>query len=59
VDRLREAQTAYREIEQFFTSALQSNTVRDLNAEIDRRFGDFAHFTPTKKLDLLLWQWRR
>jgi hypothetical protein len=26
--------------------------------KFDRRFPDFTHFTDTKKLDIMLWQWR-
>jgi len=56
--RLLEALAAYKQIEGFYAVALKSDAFGTLKAEFDRRFPAFTHFTNTKKLDVLLWQWR-
>lgn len=56
--RLKEALDAYANIETFFLAALSSDAFRTLETEFDLRLSKFSHLTLTKKLDILLWQWR-
>ena len=56
--RLTDALRAYEEIQAFYEENLPSNIFQKLKSEFDRKFSQFAHFTDTKKLDILLWQWR-
>ena len=56
--RFTDALLAYEKIQAFYEVALPSNCFDALRFEFDRRFPDFTHFTDTKKLDIMLWQWR-
>jgi hypothetical protein len=56
--RFSDALAAYKQIEGFYATALESDGFEKLKAEFDQKLPDYAHFTDTKKLDILLWQWR-
>jgi hypothetical protein len=56
--RFSDALAAYQQIEGFYCTALESGGFAKLKAEFDRRLPGYTHFSDTKKLDILLWQWR-
>jgi hypothetical protein len=56
--RLQDALEAYEKLIVFYREAMPSAIAGSLASEFDRRFPAFAHFTPVKKLDVLLWQMR-
>jgi hypothetical protein len=56
--KFSDALNAYKQIEGFYATALGSGGFEKLKTAFDQRFPAFAHFTDTKKLDTLLWQWR-
>jgi hypothetical protein len=57
--RLADAEQAYDRIECFYACTLPTEEFAALKDEFDRCVPQFAHFTATKKLDILLWQWRK
>jgi hypothetical protein len=56
--RLEESNRAYEAIEAFHRESISSGEFAQLEREFDQHLSQFAHLTRTKKLDILLWQWR-
>lgn len=56
--RLRTASERYRKIIDFFDVAMAKTATTRMVGKFDCEFPEYVHFTPTKKLDLILWQAR-
>lgn len=56
--RMSNAVSVYDKICAFYAFTHSSEVALDLVKEFGRRLPEFAHFTPIKKIDILLWQMR-
>ena len=56
--RIEKALDNYQELKFFHTEAANSEQFPKLLFEFDNIFHSYRHFAPTKKIDLMLWQWR-
>jgi hypothetical protein len=48
----------FRHLQQFHSAAQDTAAACDLIDRFDVELASFVGFTPVKKLDLMLWQWR-
>jgi hypothetical protein len=56
--RLLKVEERYQKITEFYLHAKGSAAAERIASRFDVELSEFAHFTPTKKLDLILWQAR-
>lgn len=57
--RVRKFVDVYSRLSTQMAEHVQSHVFQELKGRFDNRFSAYAHFTDVKKLDLLLWQYRR
>jgi hypothetical protein len=56
--RLLKVEERYQKITEFYLHAKSNAAAKRIASAFDVEFSEFTHFTPTKKLDLILWQAR-
>lgn len=58
-ERIRKSENLYRQLNEELNALLSNRQyTSELQPRFDVAFPAYTHFTPMKKLDLMLWQWR-